>query len=162
MAGSLRTTGTASQAAGKCRFGEESSPQRLLKPNSLHGSYVRPLGRTLQRSKFFRNLFSRAEDALFMTRLRWDETARFLAVHVRAIYVRNGILWSNGKSDRRASPGFPVDLVGVGELHAAFLNESRTRGRWWRPVAGNPGRPSFSAHVRWGEGHPSDFLRPLP
>src|SRR5277367_1064773 len=49
------------------------------------------------------------------------------------------------------SPGFPVDLVGVGELHAAFLNESRTRRRWWRPVAGNPGRPSFSAHVRFGE-----------
>jgi uncharacterized DUF497 family protein len=25
-------------------------------------------------------------------------------------------------------PGFPVELVGVGEVHAAFLNESRTRG----------------------------------
>jgi hypothetical protein len=50
-----------------------------------------------------------------------------------------------------ASPEFPVDLYGVGELHAAFLNESRTRRRWWRAVAGNPGRPSFSAHVRWGE-----------
>jgi hypothetical protein len=24
-------------------------------------------------------------------------------------------------------PGFPVELSGVGELHAAFLNESRTR-----------------------------------
>jgi hypothetical protein len=65
---------------------------------------------------------------------------------------------SNGKSDRRASPGFPVDLVGVGELLAAFLNESRTRGCWRRPVAGNPGPPDFSAHVRptasggrWGE-----------
>jgi hypothetical protein len=30
--------------------------------------------------------------------------------------------------------GFPVDLAGVGALHAAFLNESRTRGCWWRPV----------------------------
>jgi hypothetical protein len=48
-------------------------------------------------------------------------------------------------------PGFPIDSVGVGELHAAFLNESRTRGRWWRPVAGNPGRPSFSAQVCLGE-----------
>jgi hypothetical protein len=36
------------------RFYEESSPQRL-KPNSLHGSYIRPKGRTLQRSEFFRN-----------------------------------------------------------------------------------------------------------
>src|ERR1700689_1003200 len=26
-------------------------------------------------------------------------------------------------------PGFPVEFVGVDELHAAFLNESRTRGR---------------------------------
>jgi len=42
-------------------------------------------------------------------------------------------------------PEFPVDLDGVGELHAAFFDESRTRGRWWHPVAGNPGRPSFSA-----------------
>src|ERR1700739_3416584 len=55
------------------------------------------------------------------------------------------------ESDRWASPGFPVDLFGVGELHAAFLNESRTRIRWRCPVTGNPGRPSFSAHVRFGE-----------
>jgi hypothetical protein len=27
-----------------------------------------------------------------------------------------------------ASPGFPVNLFGFAELHAAFLNESRTRG----------------------------------
>jgi hypothetical protein len=45
------------------------------------------------------------------------------------------------QNDRWASPGFPVDLVGADELHAAFLNESRTRGRWWHPVAGNPGSP---------------------
>jgi hypothetical protein len=29
-----------------------------------------------------------------------------------------------------ALPGFPVEVGGVGELHAAFLTESRTRGRW--------------------------------
>jgi hypothetical protein len=33
-----------------------------------------------------------------------------------------------------AYSGFPVELSGVVELHAAFLNESRTRGCWWRPV----------------------------
>jgi hypothetical protein len=27
-------------------------------------------------------------------------------------------------------PGFPVEVGGVGGLHAAFLTESRTRGRW--------------------------------
>ena len=26
-----------------------------------------------------------------------------------------------------------MDLAGVGALHAAFLNESRTSGCWWRP-----------------------------
>ncbi len=33
-----------------------------------------------------------------------------------------------------ASPGFPVELVGVGEVDAAFLNESRTRGRVQRSM----------------------------
>ena len=32
------------------------------------------------------------------------------------------------KKKERASPGFPVEFGGVGELHAAFLTESRTRG----------------------------------
>ena len=27
-------------------------------------------------------------------------------------------------------PGFPVELGGVGGIHAAFLTESPTRGRW--------------------------------
>ena len=27
-------------------------------------------------------------------------------------------------------PGFPVEVGGVGELHAAFPNESRTHGSW--------------------------------
>src|ERR1700674_4010018 len=63
------------------------------------------------------------------------------------------------KSDRWASPGFSVDFVSVGELHAAFLNESRTRGRWWRPVAGNPGRHRFRpTYPVANEGHPSDSL----
>jgi hypothetical protein len=34
----------------------------------------------------------------------------------------------------QAYSGFPVDLASVGEPHAAFLNESRTRGCWWCPV----------------------------
>jgi hypothetical protein len=36
-------------------------------------------------------------------------------------------------------PGFPVKLGGVGELHAPFLTERRTRDRVRRSVAGNPG-----------------------
>jgi hypothetical protein len=34
----------------------------------------------------------------------------------------------------KAYSGFPVELAGAGGLQAAFLNESRTRGYWWRPV----------------------------
>src|SRR5580700_3981726 len=61
--------GTAEQAAERCWFGEESSPQRL-KPNSLHSSYVRPKGRNLQRSKFFRSLLSRLVIKAFTARLK--------------------------------------------------------------------------------------------
>jgi hypothetical protein len=32
-----------------------------------------------------------------------------------------------------------VKFVGVDEIHTAFLNESRTRGRYLVPRAGNPG-----------------------
>jgi hypothetical protein len=39
----------------------------------------------------------------------------------------------------REVPGFPVRFVGVDKLHAAFLNESRTRGRCLVPLTGNPG-----------------------
>jgi hypothetical protein len=44
-----------------------------------------------------------------------------------------------GLSTTLRSPGFPVELGGVGALHAAFLNESSTRGNVQRCVAGNPG-----------------------
>jgi hypothetical protein len=37
------------------------------------------------------------------------------------------------------TPGFPVKFVGVDELHAAFLDESRTRGHCLVPRTGNPG-----------------------
>jgi hypothetical protein len=35
---------------------------------------------------------------------------------------------------RLRSPGFPVELVGVGEPHAAFLTERRTRSHGWSHV----------------------------
>src|ERR1700690_53507 len=37
------------------------------------------------------------------------------------------------------TPGFPVKFGGLGALHAAFLNESRTRGRLLGPRTGNSG-----------------------
>jgi hypothetical protein len=46
-------------------------------------------------------------------------------------------------------PGFPVKFVGADELHAAFLNESRTRGRWLVSRKGNPGI-SLVFREMWG------------
>jgi hypothetical protein len=46
------------------------------------------------------------------------------------------LLWTD--KDREV-PGFPVKFVGVDKLHAAFLNESRTRGRCLVPRTGNSG-----------------------
>jgi hypothetical protein len=48
--------------------------------------------------------------------------------------------------------GFPVEVGGVVEVHAAFLEESRTRGPVWCCVAGNPdalvrGAPSASLTI---------------
>jgi GntR family transcriptional regulator / MocR family aminotransferase len=40
-------------------------------------------------------------------------------------------------------PGFPVKLGGVDKVHAAFLNESRTRGRFLVRRIGNPGQPGL-------------------
>jgi hypothetical protein len=37
------------------------------------------------------------------------------------------------------TPGFPVKFGNVDELYAAFLDESRTRGRRLVPRTGNPG-----------------------
>jgi len=49
-----------------------------------------------------------------------------------------------------ASPGFPVEIVGAGEPHAAFLTESRTREAVWCLVQEIRVAPSFSAQVRFG------------
>ncbi len=63
-------------------------------------------------------------------------------------------------------PGFPVKLGGVGELHAPFLTERRTRDRVRRSVAGNPGtlgmtkgRANASLESGcWGEGVSSPWV----
>src|ERR1700677_311501 len=59
------------------------------------------------------------------------------------------------------TPGFPAKLVGVDELPAAFLNESRTRGRCLVPRTGNPGSRSFFARCGITLLFPSDsrFIR---
>jgi hypothetical protein len=62
-----------------------------------------------------------------------------------------------------ASPGFPVELGGVGELHAAFLTESRTREPVWSLVqeirVARQIRPTYAPRLAGaGEanvGHPS-------
>jgi hypothetical protein len=41
-----------------------------------------------------------------------------------------------------ATPDFLWRLLGFGELHATFLNESRTRGRWPEPRGRKSGAPA--------------------
>jgi hypothetical protein len=61
---------------------------------------------------------------------------------------------SNGNpSSSSQVPGFPVEVGGVVELHAAFRKESRTRGPVWCCVTGNPGYAGANL------GHPSASLR---
>jgi hypothetical protein len=48
-------------------------------------------------------------------------------------HLEFGAAASGGKAADRG-PGFPVELVGLGELHAAFLTESRTRELLWSLV----------------------------
>jgi hypothetical protein len=60
-------------------------------------------------------------------------------------------------------PGFPVGRVGIKELHAAFLTESRTREHGWRRVqeirVARLFRPTYAgANV----GHPSTLPSTLP
>ena len=42
-------------------------------------------------------------------------------------------------------------MSGVDCHHAVSFKENRIRGPGECSEVGNPGRPSFSAHVRWGE-----------
>jgi hypothetical protein len=51
----------------------------------------------------------------------------------------------------RPSPGFPVDLGGVGELHAPFFMERRTRGSLQCSVTGNPGPGLYETHQKLEE-----------
>ena len=46
-----------------------------------------------------------------------------------------------------ASSGFPVELGGTKELHAAFLTESRTREHWWCRIQEIRVAPSSFSHV---------------
>jgi hypothetical protein len=55
-------------------------------------------------------------------------------------------------------PGFPVKFRGFGQLHAAFLNESRTRGRLLGPRTGNQGICPVLADVGFHRAGPGGFL----
>ncbi len=49
-------------------------------------------------------------------------------------------------------PGFPVEIGGVAELHAAFREESRTRGCVPGPRNRKSGfAPAYVGRNRWGE-----------
>ena len=49
------------------------------------------------------------------------------------VSIINNFVYNHLREEQRVQalvgrPGFPVELVGVGELYAAFFTESRTRG----------------------------------
>jgi spermidine/putrescine transport system ATP-binding protein len=61
----------------------------------------------------------------------------------------------------RQAPGFPVEMVGAGEHHAAFLTESRTRDPAWSPVPEmrpGPRLIQFAAEVVTEQFHGADSL----
>ena len=61
--------------------------------------------------------------------------------------------WTGAPCSPERTPGFPVKLSGVDELHAAFLNESRKRICRWRPVQEirdhGPKTDSSNALIPW-------------
>jgi hypothetical protein len=57
-------------------------------------------------------------------------------------------------------PGFPVEVDGVVALHAAFLNESRTRGHVWLLRNRKSGRTSVHGPKKTGAARQSLFLYP--
>jgi hypothetical protein len=88
---------------------------------------------------------------------------RDLLFHIGAQRMRRGRIASGFRFSINANcrslryPGFPVELSGVGALHAAFHNESSTRGCVRRRVAGNPGPVGMTnlrlaAYLGSGEG----------
>ena len=48
-------------------------------------------------------------------------------------------LWEELRIPPLRSPGFPVEVGGVGEVPAAFFEESRIHGFRWLGEVGNPG-----------------------
>jgi hypothetical protein len=65
-----------------------------------------------------------------------SSTNLHMRIHSEGIGLGAG---AHSRSARLYYPGFPVGIGGVGELHAAFLIESRTRGSVQCSAAGNPG-----------------------
>ena len=63
-----------------------------------------------------------------------SSTVGVIVVTVVGAKNQTSIPWTGAPCSPKRTPGFPVEFPGVDELHAAFLNESRTRICWWRPV----------------------------
>jgi leader peptidase (prepilin peptidase) / N-methyltransferase len=78
--------------------------------------------------------------------LRQTGVVLFLAVVAGALYGLGTILLHR----RNDTPGFPVKFGGDDRLHAAFPNESRTRGRRLGTRTGNPGTSPGQLPVPFG------------
>ena len=51
-------------------------------------------------------------------------------------------------------PGFPVEVGGVGEIHAAFSSASRTRGCWRLPRGRKSGYAPVGMTILWDHSQP--------
>jgi hypothetical protein len=63
-------------------------------------------------------------------------------------------------SGSRPYSGFPVELVGFDQVHAAFLNESRTRGFWWAPCRKSGYGPNSDLRFIFAKAATSPNLNP--
>jgi hypothetical protein len=103
-----------------------------------------------------------------MPSINWDGCPRFASAYLGRICSFRMLLAGPlaalaGKIEKRSwgYPGFPVGFCGAGGLHAAFLNESRTREHGGDRVQEIRVAPSFLAQVRFGEpGAPVHLLGP--
>ena len=68
------------------------------------------------------------------------DPSSFAGMTTGAAFLLCGCCLDRATADPSSFPGFPVEILGVDKTYAAFLTESRTRGRFQACcVTGNPG-----------------------
>jgi hypothetical protein len=126
-------------------FARFECPGKFVIPTGVHGPSAQPRDENRARSEeqwTSGSVDSREAD----DRQRWNPTS-----------AKTGQIWATHHSlpTEIKPPGFPVEFSGVGELHAPFFGERRTRGLVQDRVAGNPAPPDF----QWNSVALANFMR---